>query len=443
MQESVIETTTPSQKESSPTPLTGDGMTGTTGAVNDNTLPYVLARHKSDDCYFDVRLTEVELTYFHSEKLVHQLSFRLDLARPFEDIKRIRSAQLTITVENEDGSSSTATPEILAITPEASLIHIADHEVTTGQTVGLTAGAPPAVGGSLSANANLSWGDKTTFEGNRLVHGYIPVSNQAQWKMYEEARSKSGLPPVLYFLIVLRAQSNFRVTAQLHIHRWTGWRFFGFRKQVDAQSSARGYLVKKDLLVRPGQKAFQVSDDLLKLLDESDKRREILEDLLRMHFPKLKSAAEEMQKVDKTRSISKKTKAIVQEAREELESKFDLWRLMAESDDQQDALTMLYNIADKMLGETDDDVIVRMRPPAVAPMARTERIQEEAVYDRSRMRERIRYEDSDRMERARPLMQAQPRPTGNKILFGKTQQTAEDALANHRAVSKSWNESKL
>lgn len=440
MQESLLETTIPSQKDSLPPPLARDGATD---AVNKTTLPYVLARHKSDDCYFDVRLTEVELTYFHSQRLVHQLSFRLDLARPFEDIKRIRSAQLTVSVENEDGSSSNARPEILAITPEASLIHIADHEVTTGQTVGLTAGAPPAVGGSLSANANLSWGDKTTFEGNRLVHGYIPSSNQAQWKMYEEARSKSGLPPVLYFLIVLRAQNDFRVKAQLHIHRWTGWRLFGFRKQVAAQSFTEGYLVKKDLLVEPGQKAFQVSDDLLKLLDESDKRREILEDLIRKHFPRLKNAAEEMQKVDKSRSISKKTKAIVQEAREELESKFDLWRLMAESDVQQDALTMLYNIADKMLGEIDDDGAMRMRPPAIVPMARTDRIQEETMYDRSRMRERVRYEDSDRFERDRPSMRAEPRPTGNRVLFGKSQQTAEDALANHRAVSKSWNESKL
>ena len=440
MQEGTPDRTTTSGKESTPAPQPGSD---TTGAAQGRTLPYVLARHKSNDCYFDVRLTQVDLTYFHSKSLVHQLSFRLDLARPFEDIKRIRSAQLTISVTNNSSSTtSDTTPEILAITPEASLIHIADHEVTTGQTVGLTAGAPPAAGGSLSANANLSWGDKTTFEGNRLVHGYIPFRNQARWKMYEETRSKSGLPPVLYFLIVLRAQRDFRVTADLHIHRWTGLRLFGFRKRVPAEPVSQGYLVKKDLLVEPGDKALQISDDLLKLLDESDKKRTVLEDLLRMHFPKLEHATEELKKIDKTRSISKKTKTIVHEAREEMESKFELWQLMAESDEQQDALTMLQNIADKMLGELDGDNIVRVRN-TVVPMARIERLRMEEVARHEQMKMQQRRNNEGEKFEPEQQVRVGSRPTGNRLLFGKNQQSAEEALANHRAVSKSWNESKL
>lgn len=455
MQEDVLNaTTTTSQKESS---SSAQPENGTTSARQADPLPCVLARHKSDDCYFDVRLTHVELTYFHGKRLVHQLSFRLDLARPFEDSKRIRAAQLTINVASKNASSASGTtPEILAINPEASLIHIADHEVTTGQTVGVTAGAPPAAGGSLAANAELSWGDKTTFKGNRLVHGYIPSSTQAQWKMYEETRSQSGLPPVLYFLVILRAPGDFVVTANLHIRRWTGWGFFGMRKQVPAESSRNGYLVRKDLLDEPGQKAFQVSDDLLKLLDESDKKRQVMEDLLRMHFPKLADASEAAAKTDKTRSVSKKTQAMVRDAREELEAKFELWQSMAESDEQQDALTMLHAIADKILGNVYYDPITISRPRASSQGLRLarENMRHNVVDDEIR-----RYEETARMrmQESRPERQqyndydepgnlptvAEYRSRRNRTVFGKKPETAEEALANHRAVSKSWNESKL
>lgn len=439
MQAGASDATPSPQKESTTKVQPGNDATRIDRA---NPLPFVLARHQSDDCYFDVRLTQVELTYFHGKRLVHQLSFRLDLARPFEESKRIRAAQLTINVVNRNGSASDTDPEILAITPEASLIHIADHEVTTGQTVGVTAGAPPAAGASLSANANLSWGDKTTFKGNRLVHGYIPSSTQAQWKMYEETRSKSGLPPVLYFLVVLRAPGDFVVTADLHIRRWTGWGFLGMRKQVSAGPVGGGYLVRKDPLDEPGQKAFQVSDDLLKLLDESDKKRQVLEDLLKTHFPQLAKVTEALNRMDKTKSISKKTATIVGDARKEVDLKFELWREMAETDEQQDALSMLLNIANRMLGAgagVEEPIPTRVKLESYEPVR-------ERVRIRERISERPGYDRDDRYdygEPAEPQRYVEHGSRHNRAVFGKKSQTAEEALAKHQAVSSAWAERKL
>lgn len=118
-------------------------------------LPLVLERRSSRDCYFDIKLIQVEATNFHREP-AHQLSFKVGLARPFHVAKRIQSARVSITISRR--TRSQASPEILGITPEVSLVHIADHETSHGQTLGVTAGTPPTAPGSVSLAAAICHG---------------------------------------------------------------------------------------------------------------------------------------------------------------------------------------------------------------------------------------------------------------------------------------------
>ena len=255
-------------------------------------LPFVLARHSSQDCYFDIKLVQIESTTFH-RKPAHQLSFKVDLARPFDVAKRIRSACVSVKIGRRSGSQ--VPPKILGITPEASLVHIADHETSHGQTIGVTAGTPPTAPGSVSLSGNLSWGDKTTFKGERLIHGYLLADNEAHWKLYEEPRSKSGLPPSLSLLVVVGSDASFQVSANMSTARWSGWGPIGTVRSISTpvlEEARVQYIVQSGPVDYVGERAIKVSDDITTMLRESQERMQILEGIVDELFPTLRKGYE-------------------------------------------------------------------------------------------------------------------------------------------------------
>ena len=253
----------------------------------------LLAQHKDTECYFDLRLTRVELTTFHG-KLAHQLEFKLDFARPFDINKRIRAA--TISVEVIPRRRSRTSPNIVGINPEASLVKIADHEITNGQSIGVNAGTPAAAPASMSASANFSWGDKTTFAGNRLIHGFLVSETEAQWKMYEEPRSKSGLPPSLSLLMLVESESDrgFRVKGKVTVRRWSGRGLFGMVKHISAPSAGEKpvlSLVDSRATKEVRQNALDASDEITNLVEETESKAQIMARVVTKVFPQLENTS--------------------------------------------------------------------------------------------------------------------------------------------------------
>ncbi|EXJ81898.1 hypothetical protein A1O1_07964 [Capronia coronata CBS 617.96] len=262
------------------------------GDVDDgiSDLPCVLARHSSRDCYFDIKITHVERTTFGGSP-AYQLRFKLDFARPFDVSKRIRSAAVdinlaSIRVDRRQG------PTVVGLTPEANLVCVAEHEVNSGQNVGVTIGAPGPAAGAISINAGRSWGDKTTFQGSRLFHGFLLGPDRARWKMYEEPKSQSGLPPSLELMVMVTTGSSFYVNASVRIQRWRGWGVFGAVHNVDASevdgATARSYLVLRNRVLDGSSAALKkASDNITKILKEREENVQMLEDLANEHFPEL------------------------------------------------------------------------------------------------------------------------------------------------------------
>lgn len=62
--------------------------------------------------------------------------------------------------------------ESLGIDPEASLIKIAEHEITNDRSLHFSAVTPAVATAVVSASATLNYGDKSTFAGNGLIHGF-------------------------------------------------------------------------------------------------------------------------------------------------------------------------------------------------------------------------------------------------------------------------------
>ncbi|EXJ90075.1 hypothetical protein A1O3_03144 [Capronia epimyces CBS 606.96] len=256
---------------------------------NSDPLPYVLARHSSHDCYFDIKIIQAELATFHGRP-AYQLHFKLDFARPFEASKRIRSAVVNVDVSAQKSDPGRRGPTISAIDPEASLVYIADHEIASGQNVGVNLGAPGPAAGAISVSAGLSWGDKTTFKGSRLIHGFLPASNKAQWKMYEERKSKSGLPPSVRLMMIVETDTSFHVSADVLVQRWSGWGPFGAVKSLRSSTTVETpqvYLVRRKRAPYTSESALMVSDNVTKVLKESEERMQILESIIDSNFPQL------------------------------------------------------------------------------------------------------------------------------------------------------------
>ncbi|KAK4942880.1 hypothetical protein LTR10_017456 [Elasticomyces elasticus] len=249
-------------------------------------MPLILSSHSSQDCYFDIKITQAAHITFHGNP-AYQLQFKLDFARPFDPSKRIRSAAVDIQVTSNSRDSKISGPTIVGIDPEASLVDVADHEVSSGQNVGVNVGAPGPAAGAISANAGLTWGDKTTFKGARLSHGYLLSSQNAQWKMYEEPKSQSGLFPYARLMVIVESETDFSVTANVRVRRRS---MFGWVKEAHASASTEslnGYVVKREFLKDASQSALEVSDSITKLLREGEERMQLLDRVVDKQFPSL------------------------------------------------------------------------------------------------------------------------------------------------------------
>ena len=260
-----------------------------------NQRPVVLAKHSSGDCYFDIKLMRVEPVTWQTRP-AQTLRFQVDLARPFDAAKRIQSARVSITVRKRHRSAYS--PQILGINPEATHVKMADHEITTGQSVGVTAGTPPTVPGSVTLSGNLSFGQKTNFSGDRLIHGFILPPDQfrqghheARWQMYEESRSKSGLPPSLSILMIVESNDDFRVSAELCVSRWTGWGPVGMVKNFLAplphEPRRPMPLIRSDPGAIVGERTLRAQDNLTAFLDESEQKRRMFDCMVDKLFPSL------------------------------------------------------------------------------------------------------------------------------------------------------------
>ena len=249
-------------------------------------LPFVLASHSDEDFYFDTKLEQVEATTFHG-KPAHQLALKVDLMRPFEVSKRIRSA--TISVRIRPRNSSEPVPVIVGVTPDASLVDVADHEVTSGQTLGVSAGTPSSAAGAVNLSGNFSWGDKVSFKGKRLIHGFVR-GDEAHWQMYEEPRSKSGLPPSVRLLMIVEGTGKFVVTADASVQRWSGWGSLGMVKTVSARKPGENiatYVVRPEKEQGPSDLALQIHDDVNTFITDSEGQMKILEGIIDQVFPNL------------------------------------------------------------------------------------------------------------------------------------------------------------
>ena len=394
-------------------------------------LPFSLARYSHRDCYFDLKLTQVESTTFHG-KPARQLQFKLNLVRPFDIAKRIRAATISVKVSKQ--KKSPASPKITGIDPEASLVKIADHEITTGQTIGVSAGTPAPAPGSVSASANLSWGDKTTFAGNRLIHGFMVSEHDAQWKMYEEPRSKSGLPPSLSLLVIVESDDEFRVSAKLSLRRWRGWGMFGMEKSISAPSDGVTpvhFLVRRASPESVGKQALETSDSITLLLKESDEKAQILERVVNQLFPQLDSYA----------SFTKGGAVIA--AQKEIVAKFKLLQSTAASPEQRQFLSILRDAVDRRLEslstkpfENADHHDLEDRHAPTASFGAASLLNEHATLS----------EPARPTPSARTPLPPPPAPTVYEIgdlnrLLLKT--SGETALQNHRPVGRDWKEIKL
>ncbi|KIV80844.1 hypothetical protein PV11_08320 [Exophiala sideris] len=274
-----------SKRGSSPSNSTTSSSSTIVNQVDLN-LPRILSSHSSQDCYFDIKITQAAHITFHGNP-AYQLQFKLDFARPFDPSKRIRSAAVDIQVTSSSRDFKRSGPVIVGIDPEASLVDVADHEVSSGQNVGVNVGAPGPAAGAISANAGLTWGDKTTFKGARLSHGYLLSSQNAQWKMYEEPKSQSGLFPYARLMVIVESETDFCVTANVRVRRRGT---FGWVKDVHASASIEspnGHVVKREFLKDASQSALEVSDNITKLLKEGEERMQLLDRVVDKQFPNL------------------------------------------------------------------------------------------------------------------------------------------------------------
>ena len=260
-----------------------------------NQRPVVLAKHSSGDCYFDIKLMRVEPVTWQTRP-AQTLRFQVDLARPFDAAKRIQSARVSITVKKRHRSVNS--PQILGINPEATHVKMADHEITNGQSVGVAAGTPPTMPGSLTLSGNMSFGQKTSFSGDRLIHGFILPPGQprkghheARWQMYEESRSKSGLPPSLSIIMIVESDDDFRVSAELCVSRWTGWAPVGMMKNFLAplpnEPRQPGLLVRSNSSSGIGERALRAQDHITAFLDENEQKRRVFDSVVDKLFPSL------------------------------------------------------------------------------------------------------------------------------------------------------------
>ena len=386
-------------------------------------LPYSLAEYSDEgcNCYFDLKLTQVESTTFHG-KPARQLQFKLNLVKPFNIVKRIRAATISIKVSNKE--QSPASPKIMGIDPESSLVKIADNEITTGQTIGISAGTPALAPASASASTLFSWGEKTTFDGNRLIHGFMVSEHEAQWKMYEEPLSKSGLPPSLSLLMIVESHAAFRVSAKLSLRRWRGWgwrgwRMIGMERSIPAPSNKKDFSVPLASLETVGEQALKISDNITRLFNEGEEMGKVLKGAVNKLLPQLESYA----------SFTKDDTVIV--AHKKIVAKFKLLESMAASPERRQLLSILRDAVNRQL-----------EPLGINPLENADHHDSEDCHapTASFGAASLLNEHATVIEAALPARSAYETGDLGRLLF-KT--SGEVALQNHRPVGRDWKEIKL
>jgi hypothetical protein len=210
----------------------------------DTTAPrLVFCKKDEGEFYFHAKLVDVETSKYMGED-VHLVTLKLDFAWPPTIRRRIRAAWFEIEVVKSIASwkpedEPPEEPEILAVRPEAESVQMANIEDIKTRTVAVESGSTAAVPASLNANISLVRGNKTTFGGHRLVHGFIAGPKEARWHIFEEPRSQSGVPPCIRPLMLVRCGTRFCIKGKLRVltrkHFGLG-KISGEQKIVEVQS---------------------------------------------------------------------------------------------------------------------------------------------------------------------------------------------------------------
>lgn len=179
------------------------------------------------DVYFQAKLATAERIWFEKQD-VYLLSFELGFMKSFSLEYRFRGADINLTVEK--GDSSDCEPSITRIFPTTIAVDISEREIQ--DTNELTAGVGgPAGPVQLNTSATRTHFDKTNFKGSRKFHGLIKKENTACWRLYEEARSQSGISPVFRLVALvqcLRGDFKVQLDVSARIVKWP--KLFGLHK---------------------------------------------------------------------------------------------------------------------------------------------------------------------------------------------------------------------
>jgi ankyrin repeat protein len=178
----------------------------------------VLAQYNGKGVYFQAKLTAIDHTKFGDDE-IHLLRIKLNFMKSFFRRKRYRGAKINVQAKKIPKGNE---PRIVRIAPEANSHHISDLEVTTEGKVTIGGGGSggPA---NININAEASKGNKTSYEGVRLIHGVIQGSQTAMWQVHEESASETGLPPVMNLLMAVCCGSRFSLELHMDIKYKNSW----------------------------------------------------------------------------------------------------------------------------------------------------------------------------------------------------------------------------
>ena len=171
--------------------------------------------------HFEARLTSMQEIIYDGEE-AHLLTVKLSFLKSFSHDLRFLGAQVDIRLR---GRVPFLLPSIKKISPEGLAVHVSDREIFSGQERMAQVGA---VAGPSQVNLNVkeTRGKKTTFKGERYIHGVTPDDMRASWRLYEEKGCRSGLPPIFRLGIVVCPRTTFDMKIDMSVRR-KQFRVFG------------------------------------------------------------------------------------------------------------------------------------------------------------------------------------------------------------------------